>query len=176
MKIPFVRHGAVEEYYQGRYNGHIDVGLCEHAKGQLTSLKAKLNAIAFDKVYASDLQRAKETCTLLGYSNVTFSKRLREKSWGRHEGMSFEEIEQSGIKYENFSQWIQALDGERPEIYTQRLQEYFYEEILTQDAEHILIITHAGVIKTLLHITQGISLEAAFSRELPYGSVLLCKF
>jgi broad specificity phosphatase PhoE len=173
MRLTLVRHGEVIEPYQGKYNGHIDIGLSEHGFEQAKALSKQLLAIKFDKIYCSDLRRAKETLTTLEYAQeVIFSSRLREKSWGRHEGKSFEQIEKEGLKYKNFQHWIDTLDGEDMQEYIERIDNYFKETILKQNAQNILIVTHSGVIKTLLHLTQNISLEEAFSTHLPYSSCI----
>jgi len=173
MTLTLVRHAEVIEPYQGKYNGHIDIGLSQRGYAQVKILKEQLSSIQFDKIYCSDLQRTKETLATLELTQeIIFTPRLREKSWGRHEGKSFEEIEAEGLKYENFLQWINALDGEDMQKYIERIDNYFKETILKQNAQNILIVTHSGVIKTLLHLTQNISLEEAFSTALSYSSCI----
>ena len=173
MIITLVRHAQVLEKYQAKYNGHIDIGLSEEGKYQAYELAKKLEGIAFDKIYCSDLLRAKETLSAFHYEKeVIFTERLREKSWGRHEGKSFEEIEAEGIEYKNFTQWITALDGEDMQEYIEHIREFFYEEIFKQKAQNILVVTHSGVIKTLLHLTKNITLEEAFTTTLPYSSFI----
>jgi len=171
MILTLVRHGEVLEEYQGKYNGHLDIALSQKGKEQAKALAQKLKEFQFDMVYCSSLLRARETIAAFDVEPI-FSDRLREKSWGRHEGKGFSEIEAEGIEYENFEQWIDALDGEDMHKYIADLKEYFYETIFKQDAQNILIVTHAGVIKTLLYITQNISLEEAFAKELPYASFI----
>jgi len=171
MILTLVRHGEVIKEYQGKYNGHLDIPLSDKGKEQAKALAQSLKASTFDMVYCSSLLRARETIAAFDAKPI-FSDRLREKSWGRHEGKGFREIEAEGIHYENFEQWINALDGEDMHKYIADLREYFYETIFKQDAQNILIVTHAGVIKTLLHIVHNISLEEAFAKELPYGSFI----
>ena len=173
MKITLVRHAQVQEFYIGKYNGHIDIGLSEHGKLQAQELAEKLQDEEFDKIYCSDLIRARETLKAFKLSGeVIFSDRLREKSWGVHEGKSFDEIVDEGIEYKNFGQWISALDGEEIASYTRSLTEYFYNIILKDKSKNILIVTHSGTIKTLISLIDNISLEQAFSRELPYSSFI----
>lgn len=173
MKITLVRHSEVIKEYQGRYNGHIDIPLSKKGKKDAHLLAKQLQSIPFDIVYCSDLSRAKETLEIISpRAEVIFTPQLREKSWGKHEGMSFEEIENSGIKYENFTQWIDALDGEGTKEFVQRVKSYFYDVILSGDTQNVLVVTHSGVIKTVLSFTKKISLERAFTTELPYSSVV----
>jgi len=173
MIITLVRHGEVVEEYRGKYNGHIDIGLSQNGKLQAKELAKKLKSTAFDRVYCSDLLRAKETLYELGLTQeVIYAEQLREKSWGRHEGKSFDEIVADGIEYESFLQWLDALDGQDINEYIKDVRNYFNSTILRTKAKHILVVTHSGLIKTLLHLTNKISLQEAFSKSLPYGSYI----
>jgi len=171
MKVTLVRHAEVIEEYLGKYNGHIDISISQHGKEQAQKLAKQLNAETFDKIYCSDLVRAKETLVIFNLQIAPiYTDKLREKSWGIHEGKSFNEIEKMGIKYENFEQWINKLDGEDLETFQQRIVKYFYATIFKDEGDNVLVVTHSGVIKTLLHIKNKISLEEAFAIKLPYAS------
>lgn len=173
MILTLVRHAEVIEEYQGRYNGHLDIALSVNGKLQAKEVAKKLEDVEFDKVYCSDLIRCRQTLSAFNLqTEIIYTDRLREKSWGIHEGKSFEEIVAQGIKYENFEQWINALDGENTQEYIDKLKEYFNETIFKEDAKNILIVTHSGVIKTLLHLTENILLEEAFGTPLPYSSYI----
>ena len=173
MKLTLVRHAEVEEAYKGKYNGHIDIGLSPRGYEQAKELALKLQDKKFDAIYCSDLLRAKETLKAFHLSQeVIYTKKLREKSWGKHEGKSFEEIEKSGIKYENFEQWIEALDGEKVDDFRERIRSIFYEDIVKSSAKNILVVTHSGVIKMFMSLYEHISLEEAFSQKLDYTEYL----
>ena len=174
MRLYFVRHSEVIEAYQGRYNGHIDIPLSSKGREDAKKLAKKLSHIKFDRAFCSDLLRARETIAAFELDcEVVYTDRLREKSWGRHEGMSFEEITKEGIEYKGFEQWIAALDGERLESYAARLQAYFKEVLLGQNGENVLVVTHAGVIKMLISLSEGISLDETFAISLPYGGFIV---
>lgn len=173
MRITLLRHAEVEEKYKGKYNGHIDINLSNSGKEQAFTLAQKYKNEGFDAVFCSDLIRSRETLKPFTLQcRPIFTPALREKSWGAHEGKSFDEICAEGIEYKNFTQWIDALDGESVEMFTSRVRDYFYEVIFKQKAQNILVVTHSGVIKTLLSLLQNISLEEAFATELPYASAL----
>jgi len=176
MTITLVRHAQVAKEYQGKYNGLIDISLSQEGLVEAKKLGKTLRKRAFDKVYCSHLKRARETLAAFTLNLPTiYSKEICEKSWGIHEGKSFTELEAMGLRYENFEQWVEALDGERYKAYKERIKNYFYSVIKQDDAENILVITHAGVIKTLLSIVKEISLEEAFSTQLPYASTIKIK-
>ena len=174
MKITLVRHSEVIKEYQGKYNGHIDISLSVKGQEDAKELAKKLQNIEFDKIYCSDLLRARETLNVFNHTPTPiYTKELREKSWGRHEGKSFDEIQKEGIEYKNFEQWISTLDGENFKEYSKKIENYFKDVIFKQKEENILVVTHSGVIKTLISILEEISLEKAFSISLPYASYKL---
>ena len=174
MRITLLRHAEVIEEYQGKYNGHIDIPLSKKGIKQAQELAIELKSKNFDKVYCSDLIRARQTLTELNLEiEPIYSSKLREKSWGRHEGKSFSEIQDEGIEYKNFEQWLSSLDGEDIESYTNKIKEYFFETVFKQSSQNILVLTHSGAIKTLIKIIKNISIDEAFSIELPYASYIV---
>jgi broad specificity phosphatase PhoE len=172
MSIYLLRHAEVAHEYLGRYNGHIDIPLSENGIQQTRELAKQLSGIKFDKIYCSDLKRAKDTLKELNIDATTiYSDQLREKSWGKHEGMSFDEIQKSGIEYKNFKQWISSLDGEDVELYIQKIKHYFYNTIFEDKSQNILVVTHSGVIKTIHSILNNIELEDAFNIKIEYSQI-----
>lgn len=172
MKITLIRHAEVVKEYQGKYNGHIDIPISSRAKEELKELAKKLDGEIYDEVFCSDLLRARQTLDGLNLKNkAIFTNKLREKSWGIHEGMSFKEIEETGIKYENFDKWIADLDGESVDEFKARIYDFFKKITINNNYTNILVITHSGVIKVLENIINKISLEKSFSLSVPYLSV-----
>lgn len=172
MKLTLVRHCEVEREYLGCYNGHIDIGLSEQGKHDAKLLAEHFNDTAFDTLYCSDLLRARMTLAPFAQKSAAqYSEALREKSWGRHEGMEYAEIsKQEGLAFTHFEQWVNALDGEPCDVFVERVRHFFLEELAAKPYEEVLVMTHAGVIRTLYAITQNMGLEAAFSLPLPYGA------
>lgn len=175
MKLTLVRHTEVEERYQNCYNGHNEIGLSKKGYMQAKELAKKLDILEFDAVFCSDLKRAKETLQhSLHVENAIFTDKLREKSWGVHEGLSFDEIIAQGeIEYINFLQWIGSLDGEPYKEYIKRVSEFFLEFLPSLNKESVLVITHAGVIRVLLCIINNITLEEAFAIKVENGSLTM---
>ena len=175
MKIILVRHGEVDKKYHKCYNGHIDIKLSRKGHQQAKAVAKMLQNREFDLVYCSDLLRAKETLKpSKHYKDAIFTQQLREKSWGEYEGMSFDEIIAAGeIRYENFTQWIEALGGEPYEVYITRIRTFFFESLPSQNANTVLVVTHAGVIRVLMAIVQNLSLQEAFCIDVPYASAIV---
>ncbi|MFA6192634.1 MAG: histidine phosphatase family protein [Sulfurimonas sp.] len=175
MKITLIRHAEVEEAYHKKYNGHLDIGLSKNGYESAKKLAEHFNNINFESVFCSDLIRAKETIKYFGHTkDAIYTQRLREKSWGRHEGLSFDEIIAQGeIEYKDFSQWINALDGEDYKSYVHRVKEFFLEYLPSLKKENILVVTHAGVIRVFMGIVLNLSLEEAFGISFPYAAYVI---
>jgi broad specificity phosphatase PhoE len=174
MKLTLVRHAEVEERYQNSYNGHNEIGLSKKGYTQAKELAKKLDILEFDAVFCSDLTRAKETLKhSLHSKNAIYTDKLREKSWGKHEGLSFDEIIAEGeIEYVDFLQWIDSLDGEEYEKYIKRVDEFFLEFLPSLKKESVLAITHAGVIRVLISILDKITLQEAFGIKIENASYI----
>jgi alpha-ribazole phosphatase/probable phosphoglycerate mutase len=177
MMITLVRHGEVETAYRHCYNGHNDITLSPKGREQAKALSRRLKGHTFDAVYCSDLKRCRETLepiiaeAPLEGNEVIYTPQLREKSWGRHEGMTFDAIaHQEGLKYEDFLQWIRALDGEPYDGYIDRIDTFFTRDLTLTPYNNVLVVTHAGVIRVLMHLVQKVPLEAAFSVDFPYSA------
>ncbi|MFT5660752.1 MAG: alpha-ribazole phosphatase [Sulfurimonas sp.] len=173
MIITLVRHAQVIEKYQGKYNGHIDIPLSENGKLQAIEIARTLKNENYDAIYCSDLLRAKQTLAAFDLQlTPIFTENLREKSWGIHEGKSFQEIEESGIKYINFEQWLNALDGESTQNYIKKTYNYFQKYILNSSNQNVLVMTHSGLIKSIVSQVLKIPIEESFSKSLPYASYI----
>lgn len=172
MRVTLVRHAEVEERYKNCYNGHNNIGLSENGEIQAREVAKKLDILEFAAVFCSDLRRAKESIKHSVHAkDAIFTDKLREKSWGVHEGLSFDEIIAQGeIEYIDFLQWIEALDGEPYEEYIKRVEEFFLLFLPSLEKENILVVTHAGVIRVLLSIINNITLEEAFGISVNNGS------
>ncbi len=175
MKITLVRHTEVEEAYHKCYNGHIDIGLSKKGEEDAKRLAKVFESREFDRVYCSDLKRTQATLKpFTQVKDAIYTELLREKSWGKHEGKTFDAIITEGeIEYRDFLQWIHALDGEDYEVYVERIRHFFLEELLAQEFNSILVVTHAGVIRVLMALVQKLSLEEAFYIDVPYSAYVI---
>ncbi|WP_019791987.1 histidine phosphatase family protein, partial [Streptococcus sobrinus] len=70
MRLFFVRHGKTQWNLEGRFQGSKgDSPLLEESVENLKKLGHYLSAIHFDKVYTSDLKRARDTAMLVMEAN-----------------------------------------------------------------------------------------------------------
>ena len=174
MIITLLRHGEVEEAYHRCYNGHNDIALSAKGVTEALQLDEHFSQHSFDAIFSSDLKRCRQTVEQITHSSyppITFTEKLREKSWGRHEGMTFDAItKRDGLIYQDFLQWINALDGEPYDAYIKRIKTFFTKTLPLTPYNNVLVVTHAGVIRVLMHILQEIPLQEAFGIDFPYGA------
>jgi len=171
MNIYLVRHAEVEEKYLGCYNGWIDISISEKGHGQACELSERLKGIGFDKVYSSDLKRCKESLEYFGFESVFYENSLREKQWGENEGFSYDQVcKNNSTEYRDFNQWIEVLGGESMESFNARIKDVFFNKILLDKVDNILVMTHAGVIRTILSGLGKKSVEESFKFNIPYAS------
>jgi broad specificity phosphatase PhoE len=91
-----VRHGETSWNQIGRLQGHQNTSLNERGRKQSEYLKRRLAGVRFEAAYASDLSRCIETLRIIldgALVPVTCSPLLREQTFGRWEGSSYQQIQ-----------------------------------------------------------------------------------
>jgi 2,3-bisphosphoglycerate-dependent phosphoglycerate mutase len=93
LELYLIRHGRSTWNQTGRIQGHTDVPLSEEGEKQAQALAKRLKHWKFDRVYSSDLQRAKQTAEAVYPSGaITFDTRLREIHLGDFEGRTWDDM------------------------------------------------------------------------------------
>ncbi|UWX53784.1 histidine phosphatase family protein [Maribacter litopenaei] len=93
-RICLITHCEATHSVDGRVGGWFDSELTLDGKRQASQLTNRISELGFDfgtlKVYSSDLKRAAQTAQILTSGTNTpiiYDQRLREMSFGEHEGM-----------------------------------------------------------------------------------------
>jgi broad specificity phosphatase PhoE len=150
-RVLAIRHGESEWNVVGRWQGRADTSLSD--RGRRQALEAAYRLGTFDGIFASDLQRAAETATIiaseLGVGPVMVDPRLGETHVGPWEGLTHAEIEVG---------WPGFLDAHRrpPEAellddVVVRASASLVDIAATTPGGEVLVVTHAGVLRTLCH-------------------------
>lgn len=159
MLLTLVRHGESVSNAVGRWQGQGDAELSDRGRRQATALAERLQAISFDRIVASDLQRAAETAAALGRP-MTTDPQWREIDLGGWEGLTREEVA------ERFPEQVEALRrGEDVALGgVERWSDVQHRvgralDRLRADAagERVLLVAHGGVIITLLSALVGVA-------------------
>lgn len=98
FSVTFVRHGETSYNRQQRIQGCIDIPLNDKGECQAKEAGKVLANRQFNRVYASDLGRARKTCELILSQNIKTDatiitdERLRERNFGSVERLQLEEV------------------------------------------------------------------------------------
>ncbi len=85
--IYLVRHGETDWTLTGQHTGTTDLPLTARGESQARTLAPVLQGIAFAHVFASPLQRARQTCALAGLAGAKIIlPDLSEWNYGEYEG------------------------------------------------------------------------------------------
>ncbi len=176
-RILFIRHAETD--MAGTFCGHSDPPLNQRGRTQLAGLLHALTAEPVDAVYASDLLRARQTAEVIAHSrgvNYHLRPALREVYFGTWEGLTWEQIEHADSVYAQ--RWIDdypdlpAPGGEHFHDFERRV----LEEVQRLGGEAkdrcIAVVTHAGVVRTVLHRLCGSSLSQAWEQTMSYCAVV----
>ncbi len=153
MRVLLIRHGETDATKKRIYCGHSDPCLNREGVAQGEDLKKKLRNIVVNKVYASDLIRARDFAGLIfNTSVIETSTEIREMHFGIFEGLTHEEIMKD--HRESYMRWVDdpgktdIPGGETMLAFKSRVIG-FYEKVLHCDRT-IAFVTHAGPIRVIL--------------------------
>ena len=156
--IYLVRHGLDDERYIGGYS---KVSLIEEGREQIKNTRDYIikNNLNIEKIYSSDITRAKETTEIIN-SNlnepVTYLASLREQDKGLLTGL---EKDIAYNKYPDFKNitnpQISYPEGESLKDLYNRIS-ILLEKLPKED---LLLVTHRGVINMIYYILTNIPLD-----------------
>lgn len=178
ITLILVRHGETDWNVAGRLAGFSDGAvLTKEGQRQAELLAIKLRNLKIDIIYSSKLKRAKQTARIISKTinkRVIYKEFLNERSWGIYEGTDhkkiFENVEkmltQRRLKYK-------PKGGESLIEFEKRLQRGLRKIMENNDEQNILIVSHGGVIKTLIPILKKAPLEEAYNLKVSNASLTI---
>ncbi|MGL4254596.1 MAG: histidine phosphatase family protein [Fusobacteriaceae bacterium] len=183
-KLILVRHGETELNREKKFFGWLDPSLNKTGKHQAFLAGKKIEKILEGKesvkIYTSPLKRALETCGEMRIDKFTkeIAHDLKEINFGIFEGLSYEEIlekypQESKVA---FTQWedYDFQIGESPRKLQGRVISFIEREL---DLKGInIIVTHWGVINSILSYFFSKDLEAYWKFSLKNGGIALIDF
>ncbi len=156
--IHLIRHGAIDETLSGKYIGSTDVPLSEKGIADLKQFDAEYKYPGTQVVFTSPLQRCTETCRILyPEQNPLAIANLAECNFGEWEGKTAEELKDDM----DFEKWlagdtsVKPPKGESNTDFTRRICKMFesiVEGLIKTGTTESVIVTHGGVIMTLLAV------------------------
>ncbi len=162
-QLYLLRHGSAD-VEPGALVGSTDVGLNGKGLERLAGLSRQLEDV--DDWYCSPMLRTRQTLDELQRhisirQEIRYDDRLREIDFGRWEMQCFSDISKADPGL--IDSWTEYTDfvfpeGEAVAGFCERV-ETMLQLFMAHDTERIGVITHGGVIRTLICLSLGISVQ-----------------
>jgi len=170
MEIYLIRHTAVHNPAKLCY-GQSEIPLSVLWEQDFEAIRQKLGQLAGATFYASPYKRCTQLAEFLSGGAFQTDMRLAEMHFGDWEQCAWADIDQSVLNlwmadYVNFK----IPGGESFEGMHKRCSQ-FWDELLQQNESKVFIITHGGVIRSLLAHILNIPLDKVFQLEIDYSAV-----
>ena len=162
MRVYVIRHGESENNRAKRWSGWCDTPLTDKGRADAARAGERLRGIVFDKIYASDLSRARETAAVaLPDGTAEPSVLLREINVGRLENTPHtpELLASTAGEYA-------AFGGESNEDLRGRIRR-FMTELETAAYDTVAVFTHGGWMRAMLSVVLEANIPAT---KLPCGN------
>lgn len=177
MKLYVVRHGESETNLKKCWTGWMQVSLTEKGLRDAEGIGSFMRSVSFDKVYTSDLLRAKQTA-LTALPGCTYEETglLREINVGSLAGRTFEDCEREygDVLFESrrISNYM-PFGGESREIFRGRVTRFMK---IAEDSkcENIAVFTHNGFLRGIFKYVLGD--EAAANIKTPNCTIGVFEF
>jgi probable phosphoglycerate mutase len=176
MKQPteliLIRHGETAWNRERRMQGQTDTPLSNIGRAQAQALGQRMAQQCFVALYSSDLARARDTAVeiakLTGHEIIS-EPRLRERTFGVFEGLSYEEMT---TRYPAEHARFAAREpdyavpgGESPRQFYERSLACLEDIAAAHPGETVVAVTHGMVLDTLYRAARNMPLN--IRREAP---------
>lgn len=174
QEIYLVRH-TITEVKPGTCYGRADVDVRGDFRDAATKIKALLpDNTEFDLFYSSPLKRCTRLAELLSADNknIITDERLMELDFGSWEMKRWDDIPR-----EEMDTWCSNYEKEAVhggETYTRLIERSmaFWNDMILSKPQKSLIVTHAGVIRSIVASVLEMPPRNAFSIHLDYGQIV----
>jgi broad specificity phosphatase PhoE len=189
--VTFVRHGRTGFNKEHRYQGWLDLEGCQllqEGVNQARALGARWKQYdeKYDVVYSSDLGRALMTAQLVSepigheHSSIRIETRLRERNFGRLQGMTGQEIQQTRpnvwTRMKNFDPSWKPEGGESMHDVTERAWDAVLDIVQKNRGRRILIVSHGGTISMIVRQVLGLPWAGVLNFRIKNTSITTVQF
>lgn len=172
MKLTVVRHTKVD-VPKGICYGVTDVPLAVTAPVEMEHITRELKQEQFDAVFTSPLSR----CRLLASAirpdqEQIVDSRLLELNFGDWEMESWQNIYESEYGKRWFDDYlhVQCFNGQSYMDLVHEMKD-FIKELQQQNYNHVLIVAHAGIIRSLMSLTNQRNPLEIFDIPVAFGGI-----
>lgn len=171
MEIYLIRHTSVAVEKSVCY-GQSDILLADTFQMELINIQNKLTLNNDCVIYSSPLKRSLQLAnTIFPPIQPIIDARLMELNFGDWELKKWGEINKQELDlWMNDFVNIQCTRGESYKELYQRSSEFF-NQCITKPHKQVVIISHGGVIRSILSLILQIPLVKSFSLQIDYGKI-----
>jgi 2,3-bisphosphoglycerate-dependent phosphoglycerate mutase len=173
-ELILIRHGETDWNRELRFQGQVDVALNAVGQEQARRLAARLAGEAADALYASDLQRARQTAQPIGQQlqlQDLPEPGLREQSFGVVDGMRVQDIQRDHP--EAWEAWLRfeedygMPEGESTREFHARVMKAIYRLAGQHPGQKLVVVTHGGVLDMIYRTARSLALSGPRQAEIP---------
>jgi len=172
MKLTVVRHTKVD-VPKGICYGVTDVPLANSAPDEIERITRDLQKEQFDAVFTSPLSRCRILAKAIRPEQEQFvDDRLLELNFGDWEMVSWQQIyesEQGGVWFNDFIH-EKCPNGQSYTDMVAAVKD-FIAELQEKEYEHVLIVAHAGIIRTLISQTKQRNPFGVLELPIAFGEI-----
>ena len=152
MTIWIARHAQTDLNRDKRMQGLTDCPLNEKGIMQARQSRKNIGDVYFDAVYASPLERARVTGSIIGnvgLSEVIVDERLIETDFGRYEKCKYYLMGPAMTLYWMFPKVFPVPDTVETLDSMKARASSFLRELESRDYENVLVACHGGIMRAL---------------------------
>jgi len=173
-----VRHGETAWNVDTRIQGQLDIGLNDTGLWQARRVGQALAHEDIGAIYASDLSRAWQTAQEIAGPHglaVQAEPGLRERAFGRFEGMSFAEIEstlpEQARRWRERDPEFQPEGGESLLVFRERVTRVASKLAARHPGQLVALVAHGGVMDVLYRAATRQELQAPRTWQLGNAAI-----
>jgi probable phosphoglycerate mutase len=173
-----VRHGETAWNVDTRIQGQLDIGLNATGLWQARRVGQALADEDIGAIYASDLSRAWQTALEIAKPHglvVQPEPGLRERAFGRFEGMSFAEIEatlpEEARRWRERDPEFEPEGGESLLVFRERVTRVAAELAARHPGQLVALVAHGGVMDVLYRAATRQELQAPRTWQLGNAAI-----
>ncbi len=172
ITIYITRHGNTEHNKKSLVMGQIDSPLTNRGLDSPLEIAKLIKHISFDHIYSSDLGRAFITAHIIAeklnkVSILSRAKELREINYGIYANRKKKEVEKECPEYKTNIAFI-FPEGESYLQVQKRVVAFIKELEKKHKEQTILLITHAGVIRSIITHYKKLNSEEYLKKNIPH--------
>lgn len=170
MELYLVRH-TKPRVAPGICYGHAELDVCEDFSAAAEMVKNKLDGISPVAFYSSPLLRCRKLAEALPFGQLLTDDRLKELHFGEWEMQAWDDIPREALDHWGTRFVELAPPGGESFNDLYRRASAFFTDCAANYQGSVVVVTHAGVIRSLLAHALNLPLQHVPNFQLDFGGV-----